>query len=134
MAWPKHFPEGCPPASIPDVHGEAFRLLLGTKVTPREMKSHGEKCTGCPYCSDVPVCQRVALSVRATLQDALAYLRAMPRFRAIALAALEPPHGKMTQTGEDTKHFSLWLKEESLADARNLFAVVHVNPETEEPK
>jgi hypothetical protein len=76
MAWPKHFPEGCPPASIPDVHGEAFRLLLGTKVTPREM----------------------------------------------------------TQTGEDTKHFSLWLKEESLADARNLFAVVHVNPETEEPK
>lgn len=128
MSWPKHFPPGCPSSSTPDIDREVFRLLLGTKVTAKEFQSHAERCAkGCDHCRDAPLCQRVALSVRATsLEEAIAHLGVMPRYHAIASAVLSPEHGKIKQTGNDDGHYSVWMSDAAHKDATSLFAIVHV--------
>jgi hypothetical protein len=128
--WPKHFPEGCPSQTTPAVNGEAYRLVKkATGMIPKDWDSHAQRCpNGCDYCAGKPECQRVSLSVLSTLEDARASLAQLNKFNkrygGIARASLKPVHGKMTQTGHDLTHYSLWLTAAALEHVCELFALI----------
>ena len=124
--WPTHLPSGCPSNDVPNTDGEAYRALLRASGSiAKDWTSHAERCpNGCDYCNGRPPCQRGALSVQTTLEDAREYLRVNKRYLGLAKATLRPEHGKIAQTTDDKAHYSLWLRRPALDNVGHLFSFV----------
>lgn len=120
MEFPKNWPSGCPPADAVDGDGNVFRIVKNDPPQAVDFASHME--TG--RLRNAPACLRCGLSVFRELGDAVHQRSLMPKLgRWIAMAALQPNHGKtkMTSGGEPTH--TTWWPYQSL-EREALFAVV----------
>jgi hypothetical protein len=117
--WPAHFPlDDCPDSDAMPTEGPLFRLVCGE---PEDWKSQKELGKFLKH----PECERASLSCFLDASNAADLRDALPKFEnhKIAKALLEPKHGKLKRTGSRPGHVSLWLRDQFLKRAQELFRV-----------
>jgi len=100
--------------------GGVFRLVEQDPPTAEDFKSYLERGLA-PSADD---CQRAGLSTYLEKKHAEATRKRIPKLNKhfVALADLEPEHGRIKATG-GRGHHTLWLKCHALELAPTLFAV-----------
>jgi hypothetical protein len=71
-------------------------------------------------------CRAMSLSCRISLEAAREVRTVHERWKtaSIAQATLAPEHGMIRQTGQDPKHYSVWLTRVALSTVEQLFKVI----------
>jgi len=76
MSFPAHFPNGCPPDTVEDAHGEVFRFVR--RNDPPVAANFVSNVAGSKWYDPAKECQACGLSVLRTEQDVREARRVSP--------------------------------------------------------
>lgn len=112
LAFPGHFPPGCPPTTATQTNAEVFRFVWTDPPTNADFRSKFEETNPCGKV----ICNHCSLSVFGSLTTAEARLRELNRkypgrgyHRYIAKGFLNLEHGKILLTNKITDHSEFWV-------------------------